>query len=487
MSSLSLVQQQKLQTKLSPAQIQLIRMLELPTVDLQKRINEELQENPVLEEGANPNELEQIQEDSYENEDYDTEDRYQDIEQDLRDYGAADDDYEPIVSHSSQGGGYEDSGSREIPYGGESLIDYLKSQVYLTKMTKPQRHIAKWVLGNIDDDGYLRRTTEQLVDDLAFQESLIVSDEEMAEIVGQIKEFDPPGIASADVRECLLTQLKHKEQTEAVTLATKILTKYYGEFTKRHYERLQQSLGVSEEEFRAAVNEITRLNQSPTNAFTSTALESNTATIIPDFEVLNYDGKLRVSVMTGDIPSLHVSDDYKQMIEQLDSKKDKEAVRFIKNNITSATMFIDAIRKRNETLLKTITALAGFQREFFMEGDESLLKPLVLQDLADATKMDLSTISRACNNKYVQTDFGIYPLKFFFSESLKDSEGTDVSTRAIRQALREVVDSEDKTSPLGDEQIVEALRERGLIVARRTVAKYRDLMGIPVARMRKEV
>ena len=486
MSSLSLVQQQKLQTKLSPAQIQLIRMLELPTVDLQKRINEELQENPVLEEGVDPNELEQEKDENYEDE-YDVEDRYRDVEEDMRDYGAADDEYEPIVSHGSQGSSYEGSGSREIPYGGEGLIDYLKSQVYLTKMTKPERHIAKWVLGNIDDDGYLRRTIEQLVDDLAFQESLIVSDEEMANIVNQIKQFDPPGIASADVQECLLTQLKHKEQTESVELAEKILSKYYGEFTKRHYERVQQSLGVSEEEFRAAVNEITRLNQSPTNAFTSTAIENNTATIIPDFEVINYDGKLRVSVMTGDIPSLHVSDDYQQMLNQLDSKRDKEAVRFIKNNITSATLFIDAIQKRNETLLKTITAIAHYQKDFFMEGDESLLKPLVLQDIAEATQMDLSTISRACNNKYVQTDYGIFPLKFFFSESLKDSEGADVSTRAIRQAIREIIDAEDKTSPLGDEQIVEMLRERGLIVARRTVAKYRDSMDIPVARMRKEI
>ena len=309
----------------------------------------------------------------------------------------------------------------------------------------------------------------------------------MAAIVAQIKAFDPPGIASADVQECLLTQLKHKEQIESVELAQKILSKHYGEFTKRHYEKVQQALGVTEEKFRAAVNEITHLNQSPTNAFTSTAIENNTSAIIPDFEVINYDGKLRVSVMTGDIPSLHVSDDYQQMLSQLDSKKDKEAVRFIKNNITSATLFIDAIQKRNETLLKTITALAHLQKDFFMEGDESLIKPLVLQDIADAIHMDLSTVSRACNNKYVQTDFGIYPLKFFFSEALKDTEGADVSTRAIRQALREVIDTEDKTAPLGDEQIVEMLRERGLVVARRTVAKYRDLMGIPVARMRKEI
>lgn len=486
MASLSLVQQQKLQTKLSPAQIQLIRMLELPTVDLQKRINEELQENPVLEEGADPNELDSVQDELYEEDDYGTEDRYREAEEDLRDYGAADDTYEPIMSHGGSSN-YEGSGSREIPYGGEGLIDYLKSQVYLTKMTKPERHIAKWVLGNIDEDGYLRRTIEQLVDDLAFQESLIVSDEQMADIVAQIKSFDPPGIASADVQECLLTQLKHKEQTEPVALATRILTKYYGEFTKRHYERVQQALGVSEEQFRAAVNEITHLNQSPTNAFTSSAMESHTSAIIPDFEVINYEGKLRVSTLTGDIPSLHVSDDYKQMLNQLDSKRDKEAVRFIKNNITSATLFIDAIQKRNETLMKTITAIAHFQKDFFMEGDESLLKPLVLQDIAEATQMDLSTISRACNNKYVQTDFGIFPLKFFFSESLKDTEGTDVSTRAIRQALREIIDAEDKTNPLGDEQIVELLRQRGLIVARRTVAKYRDLMDIPVARMRKEL
>ena len=497
MSSLSLTQQQKLQTKLTPAQLQVIRMLELPTVELQQRIVEELQQNPVLEEGPDPEELERerLEHEDEDDEAYgELEDSYREAEQDRRDYDAADDDYEPILY--SNNGGYEaDAGTREIPYGGDSLIDYLKSQVYLTKMTKPQRHIAKWVLGNIDEDGYLRRTTEQLVDDLAFQEGLSVSDEQMADIVRQIKEFDPPGIASATLQECLLTQLDQKEQTESVQHAKIILTRGFKAFSKRNYDKLMQQLGMDEETFRAAVNEITRLNQSPTNAFEANAMDSSRSAIIPDFEVTQQDGKLRVSLLTGDLPEIHVSEDYKLMLDQMkdqlqhsrDKQRDREAMSFIRTNISQASLFIDAIRQRNITLLQTIRAIAKYQEDFFLEGDESLIRPMGLQDIAQEVGVDVSTISRACNNKYVQTDFGVLPLKFFFSEMMLNTEGEEVSTRAIKGLMRQLVDEEDKTSPLSDDQLVEQLRQHGYNVARRTVAKYRDMLDIPVARLRRKI
>ncbi|MBQ1874841.1 MAG: RNA polymerase factor sigma-54 [Paludibacteraceae bacterium] len=494
MTSFRLTQQQKLQTKLAPVQLQMNRLLEIPSVDIEQRINEELQENPVLEEGVDPedNGRELQEDDEYGDlggDDF-LEDSYLEQEQNRRDYDAGDDDYEPILYGNS--GGYEENvSSREVPYGGDSLIDYLKSQVYLTKMTKPQRHIAKWVLGNIDDDGYLRRTIEQLVDDLSFQEGLIVPDEEMADIVAQIKQFDPPGIASANLQECLVTQLSQKEQTDAVKLAIRILTRKYDAFTKRNYSRIIQQLDITEEQFRDAVVEITRLNQSPTNAFVADAMESKRSSIVPDAEVTQVDDKLRVSLLFA-TPDLRLNPEYVSMVDDMSQSKEqrktnKSAITFIRTKMREASIFIEALRQRNETLLATVRAIAEMQKDFFMEGDETLIRPLVLQEVADRINMDVSTISRACNNKYVQTDFGIYPMKFFFSESLKNTEGEDVSTRAIKSLLRELVDEEDKTNPLSDDQMVDMLREHGYNLARRTVAKYRDMLGIPVARLRREI
>lgn len=487
MVSLSLTQQQKLQTKLSPAQIQVIRMLELPAVELQQRITEELQQNPVLEEGPDPeaNSAELTDNGDGYDEDFDTEDRYRESEEIKQDYDADDDTYEPIVSYGGSHYDEADSGTREIPYGGEGLIDHLKSQVYLTKMTKPQRHIAKWVLGNIDDDGYLRRTIEQLVDDLSFQESLIVSDEEMAYIVSEIKQFDPAGIASATLQECLLTQLRHKAKTPAIELATRILEQHYEAFAKHHYDKITQKLEISDEQLREAVSEITHLNQKPTNAFQTNIYDTQQSTIIPDFQIVSTDNGLKTVLHTGDIPDLHVSPEYKQMLTDLSGTKDQAATRFIRNNIDSAKWFIDAIAQRNRTLYATMEAIKQCQEEFFLEGDETYLKPLILQDIADKTGFDVSTISRVCNNKYVQTEYGIFPLKFFFSESLNDTEGNEVSTTEVRSILKEVIDAEDKRDPLNDDKLVEVLRDRGYVVARRTVAKYREMMNIPVARLRK--
>ena len=494
MARLTLAQQQKLQTHLSPAQIQVIRMLELPTVELQQRVNEELQENPALEEGVDPDsQLQQQQldeEDGYSNE----EDNYVNpLQNDDFNYDSYVNDDE-VPDYVTRQNNYSADDEREdIPVsGGTSFTEYLKSQVYLTKMTKPQRHIAKWVLGNIDDDGYLRRSIEQLVDDLSFQEGLMVSDEEMTDIVNQIKQFDPPGVASKNLHECLITQLKQKPQTDAVTNALNILEKCFDHFSNKRFDRIKQRLQLDDEQIRMAVSEIVKLNQKPANAFTGNVYESHQSTIIPDFYVENRDGELVLTLNTGDIPELHVSRDYKEMLatysqSKSPSKDTKDAVKFIKNKLDSANWFIDAIRQRNETLQRTMQAILEFQRDFFIEGEETYLKPMILQDIADKTGYDVSTISRVCNSKYVQTEFGIFPLRFFFSESMTNSQGEEISTMEIKKIMRQIIDSEDKTNPLNDDQLVVELETHGYSIARRTIAKYREQMGYSVARLRKEV
>lgn len=478
--------------KLSPTQIQVIKMLELPSIELSKRINEELQENPALEEGRlDENYTDDFNEytDEY-GDSFDGEDSSNPLQNEDFNYEQyVSDDETPsymLNPHNSP----IDQDRREVPIiGGSSLIEELKSQIYLTNMNKHQRHIAKWVLGNIDDDGYLRRTTEQLVDDLMFQEQLQITDEEMESIVQQIKQFDPPGIASADLKECLLTQLKRKPQTESVQLAYTILNQYFEAFSKHHYDKITQRIGCTNEAFQGAVQEIIHLNQKPANAFVGSVYETQQETIIPDFTIENRNDELFVTLNTGDIPELHISRDYSEMLASysaMPQKADtKQATQFIRNKIESAKGFIDAIRQRNETLIKTMSAILKFQYEFFLEGEETSLKPMVLQDVADRTGYDVSTISRVSNSKWVDTPYGIYPLKYFFSESITNDEGDEVSTREVKKILQELVAAEDKTNPLNDGQLEEALRQKGYIVARRTVAKYRDMLNIPVARLRK--
>ncbi len=498
MQKIGLNQSLSVTTKLTPSQIQVIRLLELPSIELNQRINEELQDNPALEEGRDEMDVAAENYDEFDDS-YMPEDGYDDGRQ--RDPLQNDEfNYEQYVSDDETPGymlrqeySPADEDRREVPIiGGSSLIEELKSQVYLTKMTKPQRHIAKWVLGNIDDDGYLRRTTEQLVDDLMFQEQISVTDEEMEDIVRQIKEFDPPGIASANLQECLLKQLECKEpKSEAVLLAMNILSNHFEAFSKHHFDKIKQRLDCSDEEFQAAVQEIVRLNQKPANAFTGSVYETQRETIIPDFTIEERDNELFVVLNTGDIPELHVSREYSDMLSEYKkmpkNQETREATQFIKQKLDSARMFIDAIQQRNETLMKTMTAILKCQYDFFLDGEESSLKPMKMQDIADRTGYDISTISRVSNSKYVETRFGIYPLKYFFSESMTNSEGDEISTREIKKILQELVAQEDKQNPLTDEQLVDVLAEHGYPIARRTVAKYRDILGIPVARMRKTV
>lgn len=487
-SSLSLQQQQKLQAKLSPAQIQVMRLLELPSCELQARINEELQDNPALEEGRDEN-TEEYQDTELQDEEYDNPLQNEDFNYD--DYVQDDEsaDHHPAVS-----GRVTDSPQEDIPFSvGTSFSEYLKSQTYLTKMDKPDRHIAKFVVGNIDDDGYLRRSPEELVDDLMFREGLTVTDEKMREIIAQIKQFDPPGVGAHDLQECLLIQLQQKEQTPSVILAEQILQQYFDEFSRHHYTKILQRMSLNESDLKTAITEIVHLNPRPGSAWLGTVYDRNQTIVIPDFVVEQEDGELVVSLNQGDLPELRVSAEYNEMLKTYtqpvarQTPQARDAARFVKGKIDTANWFINALRQRNETLMNTMGAIVNYQREFFLEGDNVYLRPMVLKDIADRTGYDVSTISRVCSNKYVQTEFGVFPLKFFFSEAMTNSEGEEISTREVKQKLREIVDAEDKSNPITDDELVDTLHRNGYTIARRTVAKYREQMGIPVARLRKQI
>jgi len=484
-TSLTLTQQQKLQTKLSPAQIQVMRMLELPACELQARINEELQENPALEEGTDKIQENDFQEDS-------TTDEYQNPLQNddfnYDDYVQDDDISERTYNNRSQ-----ESVREDIPFSvGMSFGEHLKGQIYLTKMDKPDRHIAKFVVGNIDESGYLRRTAEELVDDLSFQEGLVVSDEKMRYIIAQIQQFDPPGVGAYDLQECLLLQLQQQVQTPNVQLATTILTQMFEIFSRKQYNKIMQRLEISEEQLKGAISEITRLNPRPGNNWLGTVYDRNQSVVVPDFYVEEEDDELIISINQGDIPPLHVSPEYSQMLDMYSQNEkahtsNREATRFVKDKIDAAKWFIDAIRQRNETLMQTMSAIVAYQREFFLQGDSSFLKPMVLKDIADRTGHDVSTISRVCSNKYVQTPFGTFALKYLFSEAIAKQDGGEISTREIKDKVREIITNEDKTHPITDDELVEILHHNGYAIARRTVAKYREQLGIPVARLRHQI
>jgi len=487
MASLTLTQQQKLQTKLSPAQIQVMRMLELPACELQARINEELQENPALEEGLDKTqETTDYQEQDF-NDEYQNPLQNEDFNYDI--YVQDDDPVERIYNTPSQ-----ETAREDIPFSvGMSFGEYLKSQIYLIKnMDRPDRHIAKFVVGNIDENGYLRRTAEELVDDLSFQEGIVVTDEKIKSIIAYIQQFDPPGVAAYDLKDCLLIQLRQKEPTASVVLAIKILTQHFDTFSRKQYSKIMQRMEITEEQLKGAISEITRLNPRPGNHWLGTVYDRNQSVVIPDFFVEEEDDELIISLNHGDIPPLHVSADYNQMLEDYSHEgkahpANREAARFVKEKIDAAKWFIDAIRQRNETMMQTMNAIVAYQREFFLQGDSSYLKPMVLKDIADRIGHDVSTISRVCSNKYVQTQFGTFALKYFFSESITKQDGGEISTREIKDKVREVIANEDKTHPITDDELVEILHASGYAIARRTVAKYREQLGIPVARLRHQI
>lgn len=477
--------QLKLQQKLSPAQIQVIKMLEVPTLELEERIRQELEENPALEEGAEADsetdELDELSLDDGGNND--------DI--DFDEYIADDDipDYKLKANNTSKEDKHED-----IPFSvGMTFHEFLVDQVGLLQLSEKDRLLTEYVIGNIDDEGYLRRTPEAMVDDIVFQSGVQTTDEEMRRIINLVRQFDPTGVGASCLQECLLLQLERKDQTVSVKLAKRLLAEYFEEFSKKHYDKILRGLDMDDAMLKKVMNEIIHLNPKPGNAWSGNILEKSMATIVPDFILENDENQLTVSLNSSNVPELRVNSTYNEMFQdyagnkQNQSKEMKDAVMFVKQKIDSARWFIDAIKQRQQTLLTTMMAIVDFQREFFIEGDDTYLKPMILKDIADRTRYDISTISRVSNSKYIQTEFGIFPVKYFFSESMTNDVGEEVSTREIKQILIQCIENEDKNKPITDETLAAVLKTKGYIIARRTVAKYREQLNIPVARMRREI
>jgi len=478
--------QQKLQQKLSPAQIQVIKMLEVPTLELEERIRQELEENPALEEGADVDSNSDDFKEEYSNDDGGNNDDF-----DPDEYMMDDDipDYKLKANNTSK-----DDKREEIPFSaGMTFHENLIDQLGLLDLSEHKHALAEYVIGNIDDEGYLRRTAESMVDDIVFQTGINTTDDEMQHIIEIVRQFDPAGVGATTLQECLILQLERKKQTLEVQLATKIINQYFEEFTKKHYDKIIRGLNIDDDQLKKIIAEITRLNPKPGNAWGGNILEKSMATIVPDF-ILETEGRqLIVHLNNSNVPELRVNSTYNDMFQDYASNKKnqsremKDAVMFVKQKIDAARWFIDAIKQRQQTLLTTMTAIVQFQKEFFIEGDDTFLKPMILKDIADITGYDISTVSRVSNSKYIQTEFGVYSVKYFFSESMTNDSGEEVSTREIKKILQDCISSENKKKPLNDDALADVLKEKGYLIARRTIAKYREQLNIPVARLRKEI
>ena len=487
--------QQKLLQKLSPQQIQLMKLLQVPTAHLEERIKEEMEENPALEPGEDGHD-ENFDEPKDE---LDTSDSDSEIDGSESDYDNIDiseyvkDGDDEVGDYKLRDDNYGDpEETKTIPHRVEtSFYDVLKSQLLMLHIDDRQRKIAEHIIGSIDDDGYLRRDISAIADDLAFRQNIDCTEKEIEELVKLIQQFDPPGVGARDLQECLLLQLKRKEaEGKPVKTAIDVIADYFEEFTKKHYEKIQRGLNLDDDGIKDVINQIIKLNPKPGGQVgESNKLQSY---VIPDFFVVNTLGKLEVTLNSRNAPDLRISDGYRDMLKDYDrgSKKDKrqkEAVLFIKQKIDSAKWFIDAIKQRQHTLLSTMQTIMEYQKEFFLTGDDTDLRPMILKDIAERTSLDISTVSRVANSKFVQTEFGTYRLKFFFSESLVTDSGEEVSTREVKKILNNLIDDENKQHPLSDEKLTELLQEKGYNIARRTVAKYREQLNIPVARLRKEL
>ena len=492
-------QQQKLLQKLSPQQIQLMKLLQVPTTNLEERIKEEMEENPALEHGT-----EEEEHDEYDLSDNDTNDGDAELDDvELSNDTAEKVDLDDFLRHEDDEGGsydygddYYGSGDNErvgTPVRVESNFhDHLLDQLGMLELDDRMQTIAEQIIGSIDEDGYLRREVTALVDDLAFGRNIYTNSEEVSDIIQRIQlQFDPPGVCAWNLQECLLLQLKRMNPaTENVKNAILVIENYFNEFIKKHYDKIQRQLGLNDEKFREVINIIIKLNPKPGSAFA--ILNKAESYIIPDFFVFNNNGNLELSLNAKNAPELRISEGYKEMMRAYDrsdkkNKQQKEALLFIKQKLDSAKWFIDAIKQRQHTLLQTMQAIIGFQQEFFLTGDETTLKPMILKDIAQMTSLDVSTVSRVANSKFVQTEFGTYKLKYFFSEALQTESGEEVSTREVKTILNEIIGGENKRKPYSDEKLTDMLQEKGYNIARRTVAKYREQLNIPVARLRKEL
>lgn len=504
--------QQKLLQKLSPQQIQLMKLLQIPTAALEQRIKEELEVNPALEEESeNENESEvSAEEESEGNEnesgesgeseesgesgnedefgDKEREEEREESDFDISDYIQDDEPYYKLNANNTS----PDEERTEMPLSaGSSFQELLLSQLVLTSLDEKQKQIGRQLIGSFDDDGYLRRDLRALVDDLAFSMNLESSEEEVLRVLEVIQTFDPAGIGARDLRECLLLQLDRKDSGDPpVNHAKIILEKYMEEFSRKHYEKIEKALNLSPEEMKEAFNEILHLNPRPGGSVADSSRPAQA--IIPDFILTISDGEPELSLNSRNAPELRISRQYVEMLEAYskDSKSNKasrDAMMFVKQKLDAAKWFIDAIRQRQVTLIRTMDAIMNYQKEYFITGDEKKLKPMILKDIADIVGLDISTVSRVANSKYVQTPFGNFLLKSFFSEALSTESGEEVSSREVKKILSDAIGNEDKRKPLPDEKLMKLLNDKGYNIARRTIAKYREQLGIPVARLRKEL
>lgn len=482
--------QLKLSQKLSPQQIQLMKLIQLPTQAFEQRLKEEMVENPALETGKEEDEYEK---DEFENEEYDDYDEFENDRIDAEDINI--DEYlsnDETPDYKLQANNYsDDDEDRSMPFAAPvSFHQDLINQLNTFILNDEEREIAEFLVGSIDDMGYIRRSVPDIVDDMAFTQGIYTDEKNVEKILHVIHELEPSGVGARDLQECLLLQLKHKTPTEAVDLAIDILEHQFEAFTKKHYDKLLQKYGVSQDQLKKAIDEIEKLNPKPGGAFTGN--NKMVEHVVPDFTIRIVEGELELSLNGRNAPELHISKDYQEMMQTYKASRDKsnqqkEAVQFIKQKLDSAKWFIDAIRQRQETLFVTMNAIMHYQQEFFLDGDETKLKPMILKDIADMVGLDISTVSRVANSKYVETPYGTKLIKEFFSEAMKNDQGEDVSTLEIKKILQNVIEEEDKQKPLPDDQLADILKEKGYPIARRTIAKYREQLDIPVARMRKKM
>jgi RNA polymerase sigma-54 factor len=488
--------QQKLLQKLSPQQIQLMKLLQVPTANLEIRIKEELEENPALEldEEKHEDEKDEMKDEFSEGDETDfdensgSEEEYGNV--DVSEYVQDGDD--EVADYRLKDDNYPEDEQKQIPFKTEtSFYELLLHQLGLLKLDDKEQSIAEQIVGSIDEDGYLRRETSAIVDDLAFRQNISATEEQVEALIQRIQHFDPPGVAARDLQECLLLQLqRQKNEGKDVDIAIIAIRKYFDEFTKKHYEKIQRGLNIDEDQLKKVMQQIIRLNPKPGGLVGG--MSKAESYVVPDFFIFNNAGKLELTLNSRNAPELRISEGYRDMMKEYDrgakkDKRQKEAVIFIKQKIDAAKWFIDAIKQRQHTLLSTMTAIMNHQYDFFLTGDETNLRPMILKDIAEKTALDISTVSRVANSKFVQTEFGTYRLKFFFSESLSTDSGEEVSTREVKKILSDLIESESKKHPLSDERLTELLQEKGYNIARRTVAKYREQLNIPVARLRKEL
>ena len=460
--------QQKLLQKLSPLQIQVIKLLEIPTAQLEQRIKKELEENPILE-------LEREQQDP-----------------DKEEQEAPDED---IPAYKLQARNFsKDDKHEDIPFStGATFHEHLIAQLGLRILTDRQRNIAEYIIGNVDEDGYLRREVDEIIDDLAFAQNIEVDEREALDVLEIVQDFDPAGVAARDLQECLLLQIKRKDRTfPDIENAFQILRYHFEEFTRKHYDKIAKRLHIDEDELKDALAEILKLNPKPGSSY-SNPMSKTVQHIIPDFILEIEDEQFQLSLNNRNVPELRISNTYSDMLQDYSANKKnqtqdkKEAVMFVKQKLDSAKWFIDAIKQRQNTLMTVMNSILDYQHDYFIEGDETKMKPMILKDIAERTNLDISTISRVSNSKYIQTHFGIFPLKYFFSEGMQTESGEEVSTREIKKILEECIANEDKRKPLTDDKLAAILKEKSYNIARRTVAKYREQLNIPVARLRKEL